>query len=94
MATGQARNRLYRLVRDFALQTPELGEAIRYFTMPDEAYDLTLVSERVYGNRGEALVIQASAGLDSPELPLTERPLVLPTATQLAAMKARAGYGD
>jgi hypothetical protein len=94
MASGPARNRLYQLVRDFALQTPAWGTAVRYFTMPDEAYDLTLVSERVYGNRDEALVIQAAAGLDSPELPLTERPLVLPTVTQLAAMKARAGYGD
>lgn len=93
-ASGQARNRLYQLVRDFAVQTPPWGTAIRYFTMPDERFDLTLVSQRVYGSRGEPLVVQAAAGLDSPELELTERAMVLPTASQLAAMKIRAGYGD
>jgi hypothetical protein len=94
MASGQARNRLYQLVRDFAVQTPAWGTAIRYHTMPDERFDLTLVSQRVYGSRLEYLVVQAAAGLDSPELELTERALVLPTASQLAAMKVRAGYGD
>ena len=93
-ASGQARNRLYQLVRDFAVQTPAWGAAIRYFTTPDERFDLTLVSQRVYGNRNETLVIQAAAGLDSPELELSERAMVLPTASQLAAMKVRAGYGE
>lgn len=94
MDTGQSRNRLYQLVRDFAVQTPAWGAAVRYFTLPDERLDLTLVSQRVYGNRNEALVIQAAAGLDSPELELTERALVLPMPTRLAAMKLQAGYGE
>ena len=94
MASGQSRNRLYQLVRDFAVQTPEWGAAVRYFTLPDERFDLTLVSQRVYGSRDEALVIQAAAGLDSPELELTERALVLPTASRLKAMKLQAGYGE
>lgn len=90
----QARNRLFVLVRDFAMQTPAWGDAIRYQTMPDERFDLTLVSQRVYGRRTEAFVIQAAAGLDSPELELSERLLVLPTAAQLRAMKIKAGYGE
>lgn len=94
MASGQSRNRLYQLVRDFAVQTPAWGAAVRYFTLPDERFDLTLVSQRVYGNRNEALVIQAAAGLDSPELELTERALVLPMPTRLMAMKLQAGYGE
>jgi hypothetical protein len=94
MASGQSRNRLYQLVRDFSVQTPAWGAAVRYFTLPDERLDLTLVSQRVYGNRNEALVIQAAAGLDSPELAMTERALVLPTATRLMAMKLQAGYGE
>lgn len=91
---GQERNRLYQLVRDFAVKTPSWGAAIRYQTMPDERYDLTAVSQRVYGSRDEALVIQAAAGLDSPELELSERVLVLPTRAQLDAMKLQAGYGE
>lgn len=93
MRTDQARNRIFQLVRDFAIQTPGWGEAIRYQTMPDERFDLTLVSYRVYGRRTESLVIQAAAGLDSPELELSERALVLPTDAQLRAMKLQAGYG-
>ena len=80
------------LVRDFAELTPAWGTAIRYFTRPDERFDLTRVSVRVYGRASEALVVQAAAGLDSPELELSERALVLPTAQQLRAMKIRAGY--
>lgn len=89
----QARNRLFTVVRDFAVQTPDWGSAIRYQTMPDERFDLTLVSQRVYGRRTESLVIQAAAGLDSPELELSERRLVLPDEAQLRAMKIQAGYG-
>lgn len=95
MAIGdQARNRLFGMVRDFAVQTPPWGEAVRYQSMPDERFDLTLVSQRVYGRRTESLVIQAAAGLDSPELELSERRLVLPTEAQLRVMKERAGYGE
>lgn len=92
MATAQARNRLFVLVRDFAEKTPAWGPAIRRFTLPDERFDLTRVSVRVYGRASEALVVQAAAGLDSPELELTERALVLPTPQQLRDMKIRAGY--
>lgn len=91
--SDQAPNRLYVLVRDFALQTPAWSEAVRYETQPDERYDLTLVSQRVYGRRTESLVIQAAAGLDSPELELSERRIVLPTESQLRVMKQVAGYG-
>lgn len=89
-----SRARLFALVRDFAVTTPDWAQAIRYQTRPDEAYDLTLVAARVYGRRSEAAVIQAAAGLDSPELPLPERILVLPTVAQLRALKQQAGYDD
>lgn len=92
MASDQAGNRLFRMVRDFAVLTPAWAQAIRYQTMPDERFDLTLVAQRVYGRRSEFTVIQAAAGLDSPELELSERVLVLPTETQLVAMKAQAGF--
>lgn len=92
MVADFARMRLFQAVRRFSQATPTWAVAIRYDTLPDERFDLTKVSARVYGNRDEALVIQAAAGLDSPELELTERALVLPTSDQLAAMKRDAGY--
>ena len=84
---------LYALVRDFAVTRDGWRDAIYYRTLPDERHDLTKVAQRVYGDRGMFLVIQAAAGLDSPELPLEERTLVLPTMEQLAEMKVRAGGG-
>lgn len=92
MASDQAANRLFIKVRDFALQTPDWGDAIRYFSKPDERFDLTLVSFRVYGTRTESLVIQAAAGLDSAEFELAEQELVLPRAEMLRAMRRDAGF--
>ena len=88
--TGAAE--LVRLVRNFSQRTPEWAEAIRYNTLPDERLDLTLVSQRVYGNRNEFLTIMAAAGLSGVYEPLTERLLVLPTPRQLDAIKALAGF--
>jgi hypothetical protein len=84
-----------QLVRDvinFAQRQPTWAECVLYHSRPDERWDLTLVSQRVYGTRDEHLAIMAAAGLDSPEQEMTERLLVLPTARQLAALKASAGF--
>lgn len=86
--------RLYQLVRDFALRTPPWAAAIRYQTLPDERYDLTLASYRAYGVQSESLVIQAAAGLESTENELREQLLTLPGLDRLRAMKRRAGYAD
>lgn len=87
-----AANKLYKLIRDFAEQTKEWDDAIRYWTKPDERFDLTLVSYRVYGTGNEWQVIQAAAGLDSPEYELTERRLILPTTDKLRELRQTAGY--
>lgn len=84
--------RLVKLVGDFAQRQPDWAECIVYETRPDERWDMTLVSQRAYGNRDEFLAVMAAAGLDSIEQQLTERRLILPTARQLAAMKTLAGF--
>lgn len=93
MATAdQANNRFFLLVRNFALTTPDWADALRYFTKPDERYKLPLVASRVYGTSNEWQVIQAAAGLDSPELELKEQRLVLPTVEQLRNLRRQAGF--
>ena len=82
----------YREVRQLALTAPVWDSVIRYFVKPDERWDLTLVSQRVYGNRDEYLAIQAAAGLDRLDQPLYEQELILPTPERLAAIKRRTGY--
>jgi len=83
---------LVKLVGEFAQRQPAWAERVVHQTLPDERWDMTLTSQRVYGNRDEFLTVMAAAGLDSPEQELTERVLILPTARQLALLKARAGF--
>lgn len=92
MSSYTAAAQLIRAVVNFSQRQPTWAECVLYYTRPDERWDLTLVSQRVYGTRDESLAVQAAAGLDSPEQELTERLLVLPTARQLAAIKADAGF--
>lgn len=81
-----------KAVRRFAVQTPAWGEAIRYFTKPDERTDLTLIAQRVYNDRSQFMAIYAAAGLDTVEQVLPEQLLVLPTYAQLQAIKRQTGY--
>ena len=87
-------SRFYRAVREFAVSTPVWGEATRYFTQPDERFDVTLVSQRVYGTRDDFLAVLAAAGLDRFDQELTERELVLPTKAQLERIKLDTGYTE
>lgn len=85
-------SRFYRAVRQFSLAAPVWGDVIRYFTKPDERWDLTLVSQRVYGNRDEYLTVMAAAGLDRFNQELTERELVLPSLERLELIKQETGF--
>jgi hypothetical protein len=92
MPTPAATAALVRAVRKFSVQTPIWADAVRYETKPDERLDLTLVAQRVYGDRTLAIVIFAAAGLDTMEQPLPEQRLTLPTLSQLATIKRQTGY--
>jgi len=85
-------SRFYREIRQFAATRQPWQDAARYDSLPDEEWDLTLVSQRVYGNRNEALAVMAAAGLDRVDQPLTQRRLILPTPIQLEAFKRLTGY--
>lgn len=82
----------YRLVRDWVVKVQPWSAAIRYQTLPDENWDLTLVSQRVYGNRHEFITVLAAAGLDTVEQELEEQLLTLPSPSTLEILKRQAGY--
>lgn len=92
MTSYLAAAELARRVADFSQRTPDWAECIIYETKPDERWDLTLVSRRVYGTPDEFLAVMAAAGLDTVEQELTERRLVLPTREQLRELKRLAGF--
>jgi len=82
---------LYHLIRKLSQTTPAWATAIRYHSKPDERYDLTLVSRRVYGTPNEWPIIMAAAGLQGVDEPLNEQLLVLPTLEQLQRLKRNVG---
>jgi hypothetical protein len=86
-------SRFYRAVRQFAETAPIWrADRITYFSKPDERYDLTLVSLRVYGTRDEFLAVMAAAGLDRLDQELTEREIVLPSRERLESIKEQTQY--
>lgn len=85
-------SKYFRAVRKFAVKTPFWGTALRYEIKPDELYDLSLVSRRVYGNSDEVMAIMAAAGIDRADQSLESGViLVLPTPAQLSQIKADNG---
>ena len=89
----RAAKSFYREVRKFAESVKSWdATAVWYETKPDEAHDLTLVSQRVYGRRDEYLTVMAAAGLDSIDQPLPQKRIVLPNEGQLIAIKRRVGF--
>lgn len=89
----RAAKSFYREVRKFAENTkPWDTSAIFYETKPDEVFDLTLVSQRVYGRRDEFLAVMAAAGLDAVDELLPQKRIVLPNEGQLIDIKRRTGF--
>lgn len=89
--TTAAKN-FYKEVRRFSERTKSWQSAIYYEVKPDERCDVTLVSQRVYGRRDEYLAVMAAAGLNTVDQPLLQKKLILPTESQLYAIKRRAGF--
>jgi hypothetical protein len=82
----------YQLVREYALTTPAWAVTQSYQTKPDERWDMTLASRRVYGIPDEFLTIMAAAGLDSVEQEMPEQLLILPDAATLQSFKTQAKF--
>ena len=82
----------YQLVRQYALATPAWAVTQSYQTKPDERWDMTLASRRVYGIPDEFLTIMAAAGLDSVEQEMPEQLLILPDAATLQSFKTQAKF--
>lgn len=90
-----AQSRFYKAVRQFALTAQVWStEAVREQTTPADRWDVTKVSQRVYGNPDEFVAVMAAAGLNRFDDELTEQVLVLPNVTALERIKAATGYND
>lgn len=89
----RAAKAFFREVRKFSERAKSWDTtAIFYEIRPDEIYDLSLVSKRVYGRRDEYLAVMAAAGLDTFDQPLPQKRITLPNEGQLLAIKRRTGF--
>lgn len=89
----RAAKSFYREVRAFAERAkPWDAGVVWYETKPDETYDLTMVSQRVYGRRDEFLAVMAAAGLDCVDQPLPQKRIALPSDGLLLGIKRRTGF--
>lgn len=83
----------FREVRRIAEQAkPWDTDVIFYETKPDEMYDLTLVSRRVYGYPDETVAVMAAAGIDHVDMPLPQKQIILPNAALLLRIKRKTGF--
>lgn len=89
---SQSARVFFRLVRDFSRSRQPWETALYHEVSPDERWDLTRVSRRVYGTPEEAIAVMAAAGLDRVDQPIPQVRLVLPTPEQLRQFKREAGF--
>lgn len=88
-----AAGRFYRACRDFAANIKVWETALWHEILPDEEYDHTLISARLYGRRDEYLAVQAAVGIDAADQPLpVGRRVAFPTEGQLLSIKRRTGF--
>lgn len=89
----QAAARFYSAVRSWSESASVITTGvIRYETKPDEQYDLSKVSNRVYGRRCEILTIMAAAGINSIDQKLRQQTLILPSEGRLMQIKRNTGF--
>lgn len=91
-ANTQAARVFWRLVRDFVDTVRPWDAAIYHEVKPDERWDATLISRRVYGRRDEFMAVLAAAGIDMVDSPIEQKTIVLPTEGKLRQLKFEAGF--
>lgn len=88
----QAAKVFWREVQAWVAGVKPWDSAIYYDIKPDERWDVTLVSQRVYGRRCEFLLIMAAAGVSCVDEPIEQQQIVLPSESQLRELKFKSGF--
>lgn len=88
----QAAKVFWREIQNWVANVKPWEIAIRYDIKPDERWDVTLISQRVYGRRCEIIAVMAAAGISYVDEPLEQKQIVLPNEAQLRALKFKAGF--
>ena len=90
---NRAAKNFYSAIRRFSEKAKTWDkDAVFYETKPDERFDLSLVSRRVYGTPDEFLAVAASASIDTFDQPLEQKTIVLPSRSALLRIKRETGF--
>lgn len=88
-----AARRFYGAVRRFSATAKNNTVGVQFLqVMPPECWDITKLSQRVYGNRHEGLACMAALGIDQANLLTEQRTGAFPTAAKLEQIKRECGY--
>lgn len=89
---SQNAKNFYKAVSNFSKTAKAWDSMIRYEIKPDERYDPTLISRRVYGSSDEFLAVMACAGTSSFEDEIVQKTIVLPNRQLLERIKRKTGF--
>lgn len=89
---SQNAKNFFKLVSNFSKTAKAWEPMVRYEVKPDERFDPTLISRRVYENSNEFLAIMACAGISSFDEEIVQKTLVLPNKQLLERMKRITGF--
>lgn len=93
MSNPNAARNFYKAVRQFSINAkPWQGGSVTLTLTPDEAWDLTKVSRRVYQRPDEYLAVMAACGLSSVDQPITQKTITLPNDPTLRQIKRNTGF--
>lgn len=85
--------RFVRMVRQFCARAKVNTAGVLFLeTTPSERWDVSKLSQRVYGNRHETLAIMAACGMDQLTQPLEQKLVALPTPAKLLEIKRECGF--
>lgn len=88
----QAAKVFWKAVQGWVAGVRQWDQAIYYDIKPDERWDVTLISQRVYGRRCEYIAVMAAAGVSYVDDPITQKQIILPNEAQLRRLKFLSGF--
>lgn len=88
----QAAKVFWKSVQEWAASVRQWDQVISYDIKPDERWDVTLISQRVYGRRCEYIAVMAAAGVSYVDSPIEQKTIKLPTEEQLRKLKFLSGF--
>lgn len=89
---SQAARVFFKLVSNFSKSAKIWDDAIFYDVLPDELYDITLISRRVYGRPDEYVAVMACLGIDSVDVSFEQKQVAFPSESKLAQFKYKSGF--